>query len=159
VAVNRRNVSHHIHVIDGEHPISARAKLGEIRTFGYIIRQYHRIRGIVTQDFRSRRSLKLAAEAGIGALAELHQFPAPRRTIPQDRRRDSAQLKRTCPFPFVRQMFEDRGSAAQRDGFGGESAMRGSVQDDYEYSSTNAVMSSRTTPPSTNASRVVSSTL
>ena len=134
----------------------SRAKSGPSET---IVRQHHDIRRIMTKNLARRGSFELAAESGIGTLAEFHQFPAPRCAIPQDRWCDGAQLKWPCALPFFDEMFEDRGSAPQRDGFGGESAMRGSVQDDYEYSSTSAVMSSRTTPPSTNASRVVSSTL
>src|SRR5436305_5096186 len=60
--VNGRNVSHNIDVINGEHAIPARAKPGKIRTLGNIVHQHHHIRRIMTKNFGSRGSFKLAAE-------------------------------------------------------------------------------------------------
>ena len=85
-AVDRRDVRHHIHVIDGVDAIAARGELREIRTFGNVVRQNHRLRRIVPQNLGGRSAFELAAKAGVGALAELDQFPAARRDASQNRR-------------------------------------------------------------------------
>ena len=84
--VDRRDVGHHIHVIDGVDAIAARAELREIRAFGNIVRQHDGLLWIVPQNLGGRSAFEVAAKTGVGALAELDQFPAARRRRSQNRR-------------------------------------------------------------------------
>jgi len=111
--IHRGDVADHIHVIDGVDAKIARGELLEIRPLRDIIGEHDRLRRIVTQDFFRGGALKVAREAGVGALAEAHQILRRWRGRAEYRGRDQTKGERAGAAPLLHQVVADGRAAAQ----------------------------------------------
>src|SRR5262249_34965676 len=111
--INRRDICHHIHVINRKNTKSAIHQRREIRAFGNVVNQDHCMRRILAENLLSRRTFKYSAKTSIFALAKSDEIAAFRSVGSENRRCNESKREWFCTRPYLNQVIADRGSPSK----------------------------------------------